>query len=230
MMKKIMLMLFSFLFVLGPTAWANSAENLGEFSGRVSHINDKAGLLRLKVEFSNLKYLNARDQVEFWDQSLPGQRCSSFVAGKSNDYLLLKIPNFDFCQRFVHMGAGTYLHLYSRDLINNLTMGGELMEILLKRRVAVEGIKMRHERELSAHIEKVNAVNARYEVLRAKLMDEWRREISFLEEDKTTTLRNFEAAQIQLNEIDKKIHVYRIEDDNLKTDRWALDPRQYIRK
>lgn len=218
------------LLISWTSAFATNAENLGEFAGRISHINEQAGLLRLKVEFSNLKYLNAKDQVEFWDQSLPGQRCSSFVAGKSNDYLLLKIPNFDFCRRFVHMGAGAYLHLYSQDLVNNLTMGGELMEILLKRRTAVEGMKSRHERELAAHIEKVNAVNARYEVLRAKLMDEWRREISFLEEDKTTTLRNLEAAQIQLNEVDKKIHVYRIEDDNLKIDRWALDPRQYIRK
>jgi hypothetical protein len=229
-MKRIRPILFLLYCFTISTAHSVDAQALGEFSGRISHLNEQAGLLRLKVDFSNLKYLNARDQVEFWDQSLPGQRCNSFVAGKSNDYLLLKIPNFDFCRRFVHMGAGAYLHLYSRDLVNNITMGAELMEVLLKRRVAVEGIKMRHQRELSAHIEKVNAVNARYEVLRAKLMDEWRREISFLEEDKTTTLRNLEAAQIQLNEVDKKIHVYRIEDDNLKTDRWALDPRQYIRK
>lgn len=205
-------------------------EKLGEFSGRVSHVNKEAGLLRLKVEFSNLKYLNAQDRVEFWDQSLPGQRCTSFVVGKSNDYLLLKVPNYDYCQRFMFLGLGGYLHLYSRDLVHNLKMGREVVDILLKRRAATGGVVSRHEADLKAHAEKVDAVNARYEVLREKLLAEWRREISLLEEDRTATLRNLEASKIQLNEIDKKLEVYRIEDDNLKTDRWALDPRLYIRR
>lgn len=136
----------------------------------------------------------------------------------------------EFCQRYLMMNAGTYLNLFSQDLVNNLKMGQELVAILLKRRVALEGMVSRGEGELAAHLESVNAVNARYEALRQKLMAEWREEISNIEEDRTVSLRNLENARAQLNEVDRKLEVYRIDDDNLREDRWALDPRLYIRK
>lgn len=224
------------LLMAGPAQAVPTRDGLsylddkGIFSGRISHLNQEAGLLRLKVEFSNLKYLNNRDRVEFWDQSMGDQRCSAFVVGKSNDYLLLRIPSMEFCQRYLMMNAGTYLNLFSQDLVNNLKMGQELVAILLKRRVALEGMVSRGEGELAAHLESVNAVNARYEALRQKLMAEWREEISNIEEDRTVSLRNLENARAQLNEVDRKLEVYRIDDDNLREDRWALDPRLYIRK
>lgn len=227
--------LWSVFFFLSMLFWQSSIagehlEKLGEFSGRISHVNEEAALLRLKIDFGNIKYLNERDRVEFWDQAYPSQRCTSFVVGKSSDYLLLKVPNYEFCERFMFMALGTYLHLFSRDLVNNLKMGQEVLDILLKKRVALDGQVSRQQRELDIHIEKVNAVNARYEVLRQKLMAEWQKELGHLEEDRTVSLRNLESARTQLNEVDKKLEIYRIDDQNLKLDRWALDPRLYIRK
>jgi hypothetical protein len=205
-------------------------DSLGEFSGRISMVNQEAALMRLKVDFNNLKYLNPRDRVEFWDQSMHSRRCSAFVVGKSNDYLLLRVPSMEFCDRYMMMVPGTFLRFFSQDLVNNLKMGEELVGILLKRRMALQGMVSRGEAEMAAHLEKVNAVNARYEVLRQKLMLEWRNEIGNLEEDRTVSLRNLENARSQLNEVDKKLEVYRIDDDNLRQDRWALDPRLYLRK
>lgn len=229
-----MRLLFFFLLIFSSQAFASKDTShldlLGEFSGRISHINEPAALLRIKVDFTNLKYLNTRDRVEFWDQTYPAQRCTSFVVGKSNDYLLLKVPNYEFCERFMFMALGTYLHFYSRDLVNNLKMGTEVMDILLKRRLALEGQVARETRQVDIHIEKVNAVNGRFEVLRQKLLAEWQKELSDLEEDKTVNLRNLENARAKLNEVDKKLEIYRIEDENLKVDRWALDPQLYIKK
>ena len=90
--------------------------------------------------------------------------------------------------------------------------------------------KDRHQRELTGHIEKVDAVNKRYEILRQKLEIEWQKELSALEEDKAHIFMEFKNSEARLNEIDTKLESYRIEDHNLKLDRWSLDPALYIKK
>jgi flagellar biosynthesis/type III secretory pathway chaperone len=202
----------------------------GIFSGRISHTNVSAGLIRLKVDFDNVKYLNKKDKVEIWDEGRTERRCQAYVVGKSNDYLLLRTPNFVQCERTLTLPAGTYMRAFSQDLVNNLLMGEELIEVLLKKRLAIHGRLTREQQQLDTYIEKVNAVNSRYEILRAKLMSEWQKEIGDLQEDQSTNLRNYEGLKARLNEIDKKLEVYRIKDENLVTDRWALDPELYYEK
>jgi len=152
------------------------------------------------------------------------------VVGKSNDYLLLKVPEFPYCKRFIFISNGAYIQLYSQDLVNNLTMGKELVDILLKKKIALSSRLLTNKKNLDGHIEKVNAVNLRYKVLRDKLEAEWREELAALEEDRLTSFRNYKDLEGQLLEIDDKLEKYRIEDRNLKEDRWALDPRLYYSK
>jgi hypothetical protein len=66
--------------------------------------------------------------------------------------------------------------------------------------------------------------------LREKLEREWRDELALLEEDKLVSERNYLEYKNRINEIDFKLEKYRIYDDNLKTDRWALDPRLFYKK
>jgi hypothetical protein len=200
------------------------------FAGRVAKINKEAGLVRVKVDFTNMKYINKRDSLEFWDQRNSSKRCKAYVAGKSNDYLLLKIPEFVICERNVYVSNGVYLMFDSVDLSNNLKMGSELVEILLKKKLGLQGQLMHRRQELDSHLEKVNAVNLRYQILREKLESDWRNEIAALEEDRVVSLRNYKDLEIRLAELDGTLERYRIDDDNLGTDRWALDPRLYYKK
>lgn len=209
---------------------ASIEDNMGIFSGRVSKVNIDASLVRVKVDFSNLKYLNKRDKIEFWDERGSAVKCKGYIVGKSNEYLLMKVPEYGFCTRYVLISPGGYLRFFSQDLVNNLKMGRELISILLKKRLALSGKLQREQRELDAHIEKINAVNDRYRVLRDKLEAEWRDEIAAIEEDKIIGLRNFKDAETRLLDIDNKLEKYRIEDNNLRKDRWALDPRLYYNK
>ncbi len=202
----------------------------GVFSGRVAKVNEDAALVRIKVDFINMRYLNKLDRVDIWGELNPGSRCKSYIAGKSNDYILVKIPDFKYCRRSLAFGMGAYLRMFSPDLVNNLKMGRELKGILLKKRLAIHGRMMERKKELEAHIEKVNAVNARYTVLREKMEAEWRDQIASLEEDRINSLRNFKDLEIQLSEINHKLERYRIGDDNLETDRWALDSRLFFKK
>lgn len=232
-MKSVLFFLFTLLSasqLMAIPYEAKRTEPSGLFSGRISHTNVSAGLIRLKVDFDNVKYLNNKDKIEIWDEGRTERRCNAYVVGKSNDYLLLRTPNFVQCERTLTLPHGTYMRAFSQDLVNNMMMGEELIEILLKKRLAIHGRISREQQELDTYIEKVNAVNTRYEVLRAKLMSEWQKEIGDLQEDQTVNLRNYENLKTRLNEIDKKLEVYRIKDENLVTDRWALDPELYYQK
>ncbi|MFT6069431.1 MAG: hypothetical protein ACJAT2_001288 [Bacteriovoracaceae bacterium] len=221
---------FALLFTLLASQSVFGEDDVAIFSGRASRINFKADLLRIKIDFGNVKYLNVKDKVEFWDERDSSKRCKAYLVGKSNDYLLFKVPSINFCKTKVFLSVGAYLKFYSIDLFNNIKMGKSLIDILLKKRLALSGKLRREQKSLDSFIEKVNSVNARYQILRDKLEAEWRDQIASLEEDKTTSLRNYKDLEIRLEGLDKKLQRYSIEDKNLKLDRWALDPRLYFKK
>ena len=200
------------------------------FSGRISRLNASAKLARIRTDFANIKFLNRRDRIEFWNETYPDSRCMALVEGRTNDYLLIRIPQYDNCIRKVHFTSGTYLNFDSPDLDQTMKVAKKLMEILLKKRLAMFAKKERHKRELDGYVEKVNAVNKRYEILRQKLEIEWQKELASVEEDKARSFTEFKNSEARVNEIDTKIETYRLDDHNLKLDRWSLDPALYIRK
>lgn len=228
-------LLFLIMFFQTAVIWAQSAESPideygSHFKGQISRLNGTARLMRIRTTFENIKFLTRKDRVEFWNNTYPDQRCVALVEGRTNDYLLLKVPLYETCIRKVHFTTGTTLHFQSDDLAQNVQIARELIEILLKKRLAMKSKKERLQRELTGHVEKVDAVNKRYEILRQKLEIEWQKELSALEEDKSQAFTQFKNAEARLNEIDTKLEAYRIEDHNLKLDRWSLDPALYIRK
>lgn len=202
----------------------------GLFSGRIAKINEPASLVRLKLDFVNMKYINKRDKVEFWDTNNSETKCQAYVVGKTGSYLLLKVPDFKFCKKHVFMNIGSYLKLFAQDLVNNIEMGKELVSILLKKRLAIHGLMSENKKELDAHIEKVNAINSRFTVLRDKLEAEWRDEVALVEEDRINFYKKYKDYEMQLNEINHTLEKYRIGDENLETDRWALDSRLFYKK
>lgn len=207
-----------------------SDDQMGHFGGRVSKINDKASLMRVNVKFSNMKYLNKQDRVEFWNEHNPTIRCRATIVGKSPEFILLQINDFEFCLKRLFIANGGYLKFYSQDLANNLKMGGEILTILLKKRLAVNSRLTESKKQLESHIDKVDSVNKRYDLLRQKLELEWQQELALLEEDKIVSLRNYKALELRLSEIEQKIEQYKVEDENLQIDRWALDSALYYKK
>jgi len=193
-------------------------------------MNKKGKLIRVKTDFANVKFLGRKDRVEFWSETQPLQKCVALVEGRSNEYLLLRVPQYETCTRKVRFTTGSYLHFASADLEQSVKMVKELIEVLLKKRLALQAKKDRHQKELTTHIEKVDTVNQRYEILRQKLEIEWQKELSLLEEDKARSFTEFKNSEARLNEIDAKLEAYRIEDHNLKLDRWSLDPALYFKK
>jgi hypothetical protein len=228
-----LLILFIILNVMPVYSQSSESEKHefgSHFTGLISRMNPSARLIRVRTDFNNIKFFNRKDRVEFWSDSYPGQKCDGLIEGRTNDYLLIKVSQFETCVRKVHFTTGSFMHFESPDLAETVKMAGELVEVLQKKRLAMQVKKDRHQKELTGHIEKVDAVNKRYEILRQKLEIEWQKELSALEEDKAHIFMEFKNSEARLNEIDTKLESYRIEDHNLKLDRWSLDPALYIKK
>lgn len=206
------------------------ANELGHFSGRVSSYSKEARIVKFRVEFDNVKYLNKLDKVEFWAQHQSQVKCDAIVLGKSSDYVLLKVPKYDSCEITAPFTAGRYYFFFSQDLLNNIAMGKDLIEILTKKRLALQAKVQRNGKIVGTYPQRIDAVNNRYEVLQKKLQKEWREELAKLEQDQTEILRNTEGLQIRLNEVNHKLEQYRVEDGNLSEDRWSLDPNHYYLK
>lgn len=202
----------------------------GFFSGRISRINPEIKMVRVKVDFDNIKYLNPKDKIEFWDEKNDTQKCKSYIVGRTSDYLLLKVPEMVTCKKYLYFTNGAYFKFYSEDLQNNIKMGKEVVTILLKKRMAVQGQLEGRNKEITAHADRANAINARYQTLRDKLDQEWQKELHALDEDKTYALRSYKDLERRRDEIDQKLEQYKIKDENLTLDRWSLDSRLYFKK
>lgn len=232
MAKLLILLIFlcSSLTIWGNSEEVKKDENASHFSGRIARINPSAKLLRIRSDFANIKFLNRKDRLDFWNENYPNQKCGALIEGRTNDYFLMRVPDYENCIRKVHFTTGTYLHFQSSDLEQNAQIAKELVAILLKKRLAMNAKMVRYQKELEGFLDKVDAVNKRYEILRQKLEIEWQKELAAVEEDKARSFTEFKDAEARVNEIDSKLEAYRVEDHNLKLDRWSLDPALYIRK
>ena len=230
-MKFILIFLIAvFAGLSSLKAYSAPLSEEGFFSGRISKINRPISMVRVKVDFDNIKYLNPKDKIEFWDEKNNTRKCKSYVVGRTSEYLLLRIPEMRFCEKYLNFITGAYFKFFSEDLINNIKMGREVVGILLKKRMGVQGQMDVKNKEIINHVERVNTINARYQSLREKLEQEWQKELHALEEDKTYTLRSYKDLERRRDEIDQKLEQYKLKDENLTLDRWSLDSNLYFKK
>ena len=205
-------------------------EDSSEFSGRISRINSDAKLVRIKISFENGKFLRKKDRIEFWNETYPDKKCMAYLEGRTSEYILVRVPQYELCIMKVHASVGSYLHLYSPDLESALRIAKDLVGVLKKKQFALEARLNRYQKSVNGFVEKMDAVNKRYEVLRQKLEIEWQSELSSLEEDKTRSYMTYKHTQSRLNELEHKLQQYRVHDENLTEDRWSLDPKLYFKK
>lgn len=229
-MRFILVYLFIHLLATSLSLHAAQLAEEGYFSGRIAKINKEINVIRIKVNFENIKYLNPKDQFEFWDEKNDSKKCKGYVLGRSSVYILAKVPDVINCEKLVYLTAGSFFRFYSPDLANNIKMGHEVISILVKKRMAINGQIDLKNREMSNYIERANVINARYEALKDKLEQEWQKELHAVEEDRLYTQRSYRDLERLRDEIDQKLELYKVKDENLTLDRWSLDSNLYFKK
>ena len=56
------------------------------------------------------------------------------------------------------------------------------------------------------------------------------KELNSLEEDRVQSVRLAKDLEQRRDEIDKKLELYKVQDENMTLDRWSLDSRLYYKK
>lgn len=126
-------LIFSVFALICQSIISSPMNKYGYFSSRVSRINFDAELIRLKLDFSNRKYIVKKDRIYFYNEDNSKNRCEGIVIGKSVEYILVKVQNIKECDKYVNLTRGAYLKVYSSDLIKNIKKGKKLFKILMKK-------------------------------------------------------------------------------------------------
>jgi len=228
-MKK--LALLPLLYFLAAECLAKN--NLSFFSARLLDSNFDAGFVKVRLDFSNGRFLQKGNRVFLWgaDQAFDKyQQCSGSVVGKTIKYALLRLKNIKNCRRSINFTPGQLVSLRSDDLRGNIETVKELNIILNKKRLALSSRVKTLKDLIDGHSEKINAINFKYDTLIKKMNLEWKSALEKAQEEKIYNLQQFKNYAMRLDEVDFKIEQYLIEDDNFYTDRWSLDPSLYYKK
>lgn len=232
MIKK---MSFLFIFVTSiffQNVFAKPADldRLGVFSGRISKSVKAAKLLRVRLDFVNSKFLRAGDKLELWHQSYPSQRCECFVEAKANEYIFINVPLYDKCVTTVGFTVGSYVMFESKDLEFNINVAREMIDVLMKKRMIILSQMEKNKTELGEWDKKIENTNDRYKGLMDQLKNEWSEQVGNISALKSNVTEKMRDDELTLGDVDYKLERYRIESENLKLDRWSLDPSQYVKK
>ncbi|MBP9673717.1 MAG: hypothetical protein KBD63_01360 [Bacteriovoracaceae bacterium] len=212
--------LFFFLFFTLPLF---SVEN---FEGRISELTEKASLMRIKFKnFKNLKFLSTKNKVTFWNESYPSHKCTGEVKGKTNEYLLLQVEGYLDCVKKVYLTKGSSLLFSSDDLETNKKKAQEVIDLLLKKRLAVSS--QLEEKRTHGGEGAISAINEIYQAKIAEIEAQWANEIEKVKASNQIGEKDILLLQTRLEEIDHELERYRINDKENAKDRWALDEKIY---
>lgn len=204
-------------------------EEMGHFTGRISKLSTETSLIRFRVQFRNLKFLNKNEYLEIWSEG-DTFRCAGQIVGKSNQHLLVKVVEMQKCLDRTQLAVGAHIHLFSKVLAKNVNLAKEVVEILLKKKFAIQIKIDKRKQTLDQYLDKIEVVNKRYDILKAKLEQERQEEISALQSDKLTATNSYNSLKGELMEVEHKLEEYSVGQSNLSQDRWALDAALYLKK
>jgi len=205
-------------------------EDSYSFEARVVATNDEGQLLRLKTSFDNSKFLTDRDFVILSRQQHQSTECLGKMVGRSPDYILIKLTEYASCQRAIGFSEGSLVSISSEDLKKNIQAAKTLIEVLLKKRLALRSKIGRVRNQLKVRDQRVGGIQHKYQQLIRDLERKRDVELGDLTSEFVSEESELQELKIRLNETIFKIEKYKVNDHNLKEDRWSLDAFIYNKK
>lgn len=209
------------------------AKDLAMFSGRILSSDFKSGFVKVKIDFSNSRFLQKGNKVVIWPPDVEFKdhnSCSGLIVGKSPKYVLLRFNEIEVCKKIINFTGGQTISLKSEELKENILTAEEMNKILSKKRLALASKVKTLKDLLDTHPEKINSINSKYDTLIKKLNYEWKMALENAQEENIYNIQEYKNYASRLDEVDFKMEQYHIENDNFFTDRWSLDPSLYYKK
>lgn len=198
------------------------------FSGRVSDKDDSARIFKIQVENNNSKFFRAGDQVMF-KVNMKDNRdyCKGFVRNVEDFYFTIFVESLAPCYSSTeYFRRGTVLNFYSKTLALRVFEASKYREQLILRK-----------EDFLRQLNDINNFLWTFDQQKVKVAADYDDQINKLQREKRKALDDMislkqERLVLQnelmkkLNELDESLLFYRVERQELMTDRWELDHDQ----
>ncbi|MFP5385639.1 MAG: hypothetical protein ACLGHN_06135 [Bacteriovoracia bacterium] len=198
------------------------------FSGRVSDKDDSARVFKVHVENNNTKFFRSGDTVLF-KVNLKENRdwCKGFVRSVEDFHFTIYVESLAPCYSSTeYFRRGTVLNFFSKTLALRVFEASKYRDQLILRK--------------EDFLKQLNGINHflwTFDQQKVKVAAEFDERINELQRQKRKALDDMinlkqERLVLQnelmrrLNELDESLHFYRVERQELLTDRWELDHDQ----
>lgn len=198
------------------------------FSGRVSDKDDSGRIIKIQVENNNTKFFRAGDLVQF-KVNLKENRnyCKGFVRAVENFHFTIHVDSFGPCYSTTeYFRRGTVLNFYSKQLALRVFEASKYREQLILRK-----------EDFLRQLNDINHFLWTFDQQKVKTAADYDERINQLTREKRKALDDMittkqERLVLQnelmkkLNELDESLTFYRVERQELMTDRWQSDHDQ----
>jgi hypothetical protein len=216
--------------VLGPDnrSVIDPSVDYERFSGRVSDKDDSSRIFKIRVENNNSKFFRSGDQVLFkvnLKDSL--DYCKGFVRAVEDFHFTIFVEHLEPCfpgERYFR--RGTVLNFYSKTLALRVFEASKYREQLILRK-----------EDFLRQLNEINNFLWTFDQQKVKVAAEYDEKINQLQRERQKAVDDMinlkqERLVLQnelmkkLNELDGSLHFYRVERQELMTDRWESDHDQ----
>lgn len=195
------------------------------FSGRVSDKDDDSRIFKVQVENNNTKFFRAGDQVLFKLNLKENKEfCKGFVRSVEDFHFTIFVESLAPCySSSEYFRRGTVLNFYSKNLSQRVFEASKYREQLILRK--------------EDFLKQLNGINHflwTFDQQKVKTASDYDEQINRLQREKRKALDDMislkqERLVLQnelmrkLNELDESLSFYRVERQELMTDRWNSD-------
>ena len=195
------------------------------FTGRVSDKDDTGRLLKIHVENNNSKLLRTGDEVKFHVNLHEKEgMCTGFVRAVEDFYFTIFVSRIKECWvENEYFPRGVQLTFYSTVMVKRVVEGSEYRKILLKQR-----------EDFLNQLNDINHFLWSFDEQKATTAAEYEKRV---EDAKLSKLRALDGLLVKqkefmdlqkdlikkLDEVDQNIAHFRVERQEMFTDRWYLD-------
>ena len=198
------------------------------FAGRVSDKDDTSRIFKVHVENNNTKFFRAGDQVLF-KVNLKDNRdfCKAFVRSVEDFHFTIFVESLSPCYSSTeYFRRGTVLNFYSKTLALRVFEASKYREQLILRK-----------EDFLKQLNDINHFLWTFDQQKVKTAADYDEQINRLQREKRKALDDMitlkqERLVLQnelmkkLNELDESLLFYRVERQELMTDRWETDHDQ----
>jgi hypothetical protein len=198
------------------------------FSGRISDKDDSDRIFKVRVENNNTKFLRAGDPVLFKVNLRPNRDyCKGFVRNTEEFHFTIYVETLSACySNSEYLKRGTILNFYSKALGVRVFEASKYREQLILRK-----------EDFLKQLNDINHFLWTFDQQKVKTAADYDEQINRLQREKRKALDDMitlkqERLVLQnelskrLNELDESLLFYRVERQELMTDRWNLDHDQ----